>query len=92
MLSEIGSRNGRLAEWLMQRIANPSISVQFRYRPPSLFRLSSAVEQSAVNRLVVGSNPTVGAKETKRSPLWRPFCFLNFGYRLEPTEVGLTTR
>ena len=25
---------GRLAEWLMQRIANPSISVQFRYRPP----------------------------------------------------------
>lgn len=27
----------------------------------SLFRLSSAVEQSAVNRLVVGSNPTVGA-------------------------------
>ena len=26
-----------------------------------LFRLSSAVEQSAVNRLVVGSNPTAGA-------------------------------
>ena len=28
-----------------------------------LFRLSSAVEQSAVNRLVVGSNPTVGANK-----------------------------
>ena len=27
-----------------------------------LFRLSSAVEQSAVNRSVVGSNPTAGAK------------------------------
>ena len=45
----------------MQRTANPSISVQFRYRPPMLFRLSSAVEQSAVNRSVVGSNPMLSA-------------------------------
>ena len=28
-----------------------------------LFRLSSVVEQSAVNRSVVGSSPTVGANE-----------------------------
>ena len=55
---------GRLAEWLMQRTANPFISVQFRYRPPDLllFRLSSAVEQSAVNRSVICSNQIVGAK------------------------------
>ena len=58
--NEFGT-GGRLAEWLMQRTANPFISVQFRYRPPSLFRLSSAVEQSAVNRSVICSNQIVGA-------------------------------
>lgn len=26
--------DGRLAEWLMQRTANPFILVRFRYRPP----------------------------------------------------------
>ena len=56
----------------MQRTANPCTSVQFRYRPPTnftvLFRLSSAVEQSAVNRSVVCSNQTAGAKE-KNHPL-----------------------
>ena len=55
--------NWPVGRMVMQRTANPLISVQFRYRPPKLlFRLSSAVEQSAVNRLVVGSIPTVGAK------------------------------
>ena len=64
LLSEFGTsvRTGRLAEWLMQRTANPFISVQFRYRPPKSFRLSSAVEQSAVNRSVICSNQIVGAK------------------------------
>ena len=60
-----GNTNGRLAEWLMQRTANPCTSVRFRYRPPHytvLFRLSSAVEQSAVNRLVACSNQAAGAK------------------------------
>ena len=33
------------------------------YRPNIIFLSSSAVEQSAVNRLVVGSNPTWGAYE-----------------------------
>ena len=63
LLSEFGTsvRTGRLAEWLMQRTANPFISVQFRYRPPKSFRLSSAVEQSAVNRSVICSNQIVGA-------------------------------
>ena len=63
-----GSTNGRLAEWLMQRTANPCTSVRFRYRPPTntaLFRLSSAVEQSAVNRLVACSNQAAGAKKRK---------------------------
>ena len=49
----------------MQRTANPCTSVQFRYRPPTilplLFRLSSAVEQSAVNRSVACSNQAAGA-------------------------------
>ena len=51
----------------MQRTANPCTSVQFRYRPPKIhltyrvFRLSSAVEQSAVNRLVACSNQAAGA-------------------------------
>ena len=56
---------GRLAEWLMQRTANPCTSVRFRYRPPNtvLFRLSSAVEQSAVNRLVACSNQAAGANK-----------------------------
>ena len=26
--------HGRLAEWLMQRTANPFMSVRFRHRPP----------------------------------------------------------
>ena len=53
----------------MQRTANPCTSVQFRYRPPKfdiyrvLFRLSSAVEQSAVNRLVACSNQAAGANK-----------------------------
>ena len=42
----------------------------------SLFRSSSVVEQSAVNRLVVGSNPTFGAirrstQEAEEAPLLR---------------------
>ena len=67
--SRRGNPNGRLAEWLMQRTANPCTSVQFRYRPPKfihnriLFRLSSAVEQSAVNRLVACSNQAAGANK-----------------------------
>ena len=42
------------------------------------FRLSSAVEQSAVNRLVVGSNPTVGANK-KSHPLRVVFLLLPDG-------------
>ena len=42
-----------------------------------LFRLSSAVEQSAVNRLVVGSNPTVGAN--KKRPPFREVFFIATG-------------
>ena len=75
-------KKGRLAEWLMQRTANPFTLVRFRYRPPKKrkkmkkvlakknyllylfhyrFWRSSAVELSAVNRSVVGSNPTARA-------------------------------
>ena len=43
-----------------------------------LFRLSSAVEQSAVNRLVAGSIPAVGAKIKKHSFLECFFCCLRF--------------
>ena len=49
-----------------------------------LFRLSSAVEQSAVNRLVVGSNPTVGANK-KDLPFGRFFCCYQMA-RWEPTK------
>ena len=42
-----------------------------------LFRLSSAVEQSAVNRSVVGSNPTAGAKV--KHPKGCFFCIRNEG-------------
>ncbi len=65
-LSHVHRYCGRLAEWLCR-------GLQIRlYRFDSgtglheiLFRLSSAVEQSAVNRLVVGSNPTAGANGSK---------------------------
>ena len=70
---------GRLAEWLMQRTANPCTSVQFRYRPPLitvLFRLSSAVEQSAVNRLVACSNQAAGANKKDLLHVGLFFCSL----------------
>ena len=91
---------GRLAEWLMQRTANPFIRVRFRYRPPkkkdlfikknkkrycnfiffgvnsiSLFQRSSVVEQSAVNRSVVGSSPTAGANKRNIRINFRMFSF-----------------
>ena len=50
-----------------------------------LFRLSSAVEQSAVNRSVVGSNPTAGAIKTKAIP-WGGFCFYLLWFGFEPTR------
>src|SRR5205085_9356096 len=36
--------------------------VRERYTPPETIQRSSVVERSAVNRLVVGSNPTAGAR------------------------------
>ena len=44
----------------------------------TVFRLSSAVEQSAVNRLVACSNQAAGANK-KTSPLWWRF-FYCFGW------------
>ncbi len=73
----------------MQRTANPSISVRFRYRPPVLFRLSSAVEQSAVNRLVVGSNPTAGAIKKKHFPCESAFFVSDFN--LYTNQRGLSS-
>ena len=49
----------------------------------SLFLVSSAVEHSAVNRRVVGSNPTRGAKKHKIGFSILCFLFLYTGY--EPT-------
>src|SRR5207237_9512760 len=37
--------------------------------PPREFQRSSVVERSAVNRLVVGSNPTAGANASSPQPL-----------------------
>jgi hypothetical protein len=50
-----------------QSINLPSYIVQARYTLPAAagiqkIQRSSVVERSAVNRLVVGSNPTAGAK------------------------------
>ena len=48
--------------------SSPSLSSTYgllmtnTYRHPPTFRYSSTVEYAAVNRLVVGSNPTTGAK------------------------------
>ena len=62
----------RVANWPVGRMAHAEDCKSFYIGsipvPAStLFRLSSAVEQSAVNRLVVGSNPTVGANKRKTS-------------------------
>lgn len=76
----------------MQRTANPCTSVQFRYRPPNsflphiLFRLSSAVEQSAVNRLVACSNQAAGA--IKKTPSRRWCFFYGSGYLDERRPTG----
>ena len=76
----------------MQRTANPCTSVQFRYRPPkfiltALFRLSSAVEQSAVNRLVACSNQAAGA--IKKNTIFRMvFFFYGSGYLSEWRPTG----
>ena len=48
--------NGRV---VMQRTANPCMSVRFRFRPLS-FLGSSVVEQMTVNHLAAGSNPARG--------------------------------
>lgn len=76
----------------MQRTANPCTSVQFRYRPPNsflphiLFRLSSAVEQSAVNRLVACSNQAAGA--IKKTPSLGWCFFYGSGYLSEWRPTG----
>lgn len=75
----------------MQRTANPCTSVQFRYRPPNsflphiLFRLSSAVEQSAVNRLVACSNQAAGAIKNTISKM---VFFYGSGYLDERRPTG----
>ena len=54
-----------------------------------LFRLSSAVEQSAVNRLVVGSNPTAGAIKKKHFPCESAFFVSDFN--LYTNQRGLSS-
>ncbi len=50
---------------------NSGTGLQIHSLPHLLFRLSSAVEQSAVNRLVACSNQAAGAN--KKPPLWGGF-------------------
>ena len=65
----------------------------FPIQPLSIFLSSSAVERSAVNRLVVGSNPTSGAKQLYR--LARRDSATSFGIRtpgFEPSAARQTDR
>ena len=50
-----------MAEWLCRGLQILRYRFDSGFGLQRLFRDSSAVEQSAVNRLVVGSNPTRGA-------------------------------
>ena len=54
-----------MAEWLCRGLQILRYRFDSGFGLQELFRDSSAVEQSAVNRLVVGSNPTRGAKNKK---------------------------
>lgn len=80
LLSEFGTN---VTNWPVGRMAHAEDCKSFYIGsipvPAStIFRLSSAVEQSAVNRLVVGSNPTVGANK-KDLPFGRFFLLLPDG-------------
>ena len=77
LLSEFGTRGSELAGWQNGSCRGLQILL-YRFNSGTglqTFRLSSAVEQSAVNRSVVGSNPTVGAKK-KSHPLRVVFLLL----------------
>ena len=61
-----------LGEYARQKIKRPNSEkpsgralFALLYRPHTLFRRSSVVEQLTVNQFVVGSTPTAGATEFK---------------------------
>lgn len=92
-MSEFGTP--KVTNWPVGRMAHAEDCKSFYIGsipvPAStIFRLSSAVEQSAVNRLVVGSNPTVGAKTQKSHPQGWLFCVLNSDTDENQREVGST--
>ena len=64
-----------MAEWLCRGLQILVYRFDSGFGLQSLFRDSSAVEQSAVNRLVVGSNPTRGAKKKKDLPFQAGFFY-----------------
>ena len=68
---------GRLAEWLCRGLQ----ILVYRFNSGTglhqvLFRLSSVVEQSAVNRLFAGSSPAVGANKRKAFSNEKAFLFI----------------
>ena len=95
LLSEFGTPRSELAGWQNGSCRGLQILL-YRFNSGTglhkIFRLSSAVEQSAVNRLVVGSNPTVGAKTQKSHPYGWLFCVLNSDTDLNQREVGSVRR
>ena len=56
--------------------------IETRCYNKKVFLDSSAVEHSAVNRRVVGSNPTRGAKKPVKRLLYRFFCGDEYGMLL----------
>ena len=52
-----------------------------------LFQRSSVVEQSAVNRSVVGSSPTAGA--IKKDPIWGLFFYAFYVEKKKPLKIKI---
>ena len=55
-----------------------------------LFQRSSVVEQSAVNRSVVGSSPTAGA--IKRDPFWGLFFYAFYVGKKKPLKIKINAK